>query len=152
MPRAPLQVLVLPFRVADSGRLEYAVFRRAGDGGECWQGIAGGAEVGETAEEAARREMTEEAGIPPNAPLLPLDTQASVPAHVFRDRHLWGPGTYVVPQRAFGVRLSGHEIVLSDEHAEYRWVGYDDAADLLGWDSNKTALWELNERLRESHR
>jgi dihydroneopterin triphosphate diphosphatase len=82
--------------------------------------------------------------------MVPLDTQASVPAYLFRDRHRWGPDTYVIPQRAFGVRLSGHEIVLSDEHTEFRWVGYEDAADLLRWDSNKTALWELNERLRES--
>jgi dATP pyrophosphohydrolase len=152
MPRTPLQVLVLPFRVFDGGRIEYAVFRRAGADGECWQGIAGGVEEGETAEEAARREMMEEAGIPPECPLVLLDTQASVPASLFRDRPLWGPDTYVVPQRAFGVRLGGHEIVLSDEHTESRWLGYDAAADLLRWDSNKTALWELNERLRGSHR
>jgi dATP pyrophosphohydrolase len=141
---------VLPFRVAASGRIEYAVFKRAGRGAESWQGIAGGAEEGETAEEAARREMMEEAGIPPDAPLVPLDTQASLPAYLFRDRHLWGPGTYVIPQRAFGVRLSGHDIVLSEEHTEYRWAAYEEAADLLRWDSNRTALWELNERLRGS--
>jgi dihydroneopterin triphosphate diphosphatase len=126
MPRAPLQVLVLPFRVGDSGRIEYAVFKRAGGRGACWQGIAGWSRGGETAE------------------------QASVPAYLFRDRRPWGPDTYVIPQRAFGVRLSGHEIALSEEHTEYRWAAYEAAADLLRWDSNRTALWELNERLQGS--
>jgi dATP pyrophosphohydrolase len=68
----------------------------------------------------------------------------------FRDRQLWGAVTYVVVQKAFGVRLSGQEIVLSDEHTEYHWLQYDDAALLLRWDSNKTALCELNERLQRS--
>jgi hypothetical protein len=37
---------------------------------------------------------------------------------------------------------------LSDEHTEYRRVVYEDATALLRWDSNKIALWELNERLQ----
>jgi dihydroneopterin triphosphate diphosphatase len=139
---------VLPFRFSASGRIEFAIFRRANYPEECWQGIAGGAEQGETAEQAARREMFEEAAIPADAPLIPLDSVASIPASFFRDRHLWGPATYVVPQQAFGVELSGHAIVLSDEHTEFRWVPYADAARMLRWESNKTALWELHERLR----
>lgn len=38
--------------------------------------------------------------------------------------------------------------MLSSEHKEYRWVEYDEAMRLLKYDSNKTALWELNERLK----
>lgn len=30
--------------------------------------------------------------------------------------------THVMPQRAFGAELSRHEIALSDEHTEFRWV------------------------------
>jgi len=148
MARAPLQVLVLPFRRRADGVLEYAVFRRA-DQDACWQGIAGGAEPGETAEQAARREMAEEAQIPRDGALLPLDATASVPAVHFTARKTWGPDVYVVTERSFGVQVPvGHTIALSDEHSEYRWLTYDAAAALLTWDSNKTALWELNERLR----
>lgn len=150
MSRAPLQVLVLPFRVSGSGAVEFAIFRRANYPDECWQGIAGGAEGEETAEQAARREMFEEAGIPPGAPLTPLDSVASIPACFFRDRHLWGPATYVVLQQAFGVQLRRHQIVLSDEHTAFRWVPYAEAARMLRWDSNRTALWELSERLQRS--
>jgi dATP pyrophosphohydrolase len=148
MPRIPLQVLVLPFRQGTDGTIEYAIFRRADYADDCWQGLAGGAEVGESAEQAARREAMEEAGIPLDAPLISLDAVASVPASHFRDRHLWRPDLYVVTERTFGLRLDHRvAITLSHEHTDHRWVAYAEAARLLRWDSNRTALWELNERL-----
>jgi dATP pyrophosphohydrolase len=147
--RTPLQILVLPSRVTASGGLEFAIFRRSNYPDACWQGIAGGAEQGKTTEQAARREMLEEAAIPPETPLIPLDSAASIPASCFRDRRLWGPTTYVVPQRAFGVRLDTHELRLSEEHTEYRWASYADAVGMRRWDSKRTAPWELRERLRD---
>jgi dATP pyrophosphohydrolase len=148
MARVPLQVLVLPYRYAAGGAIEYAVLRRRDHSDACWQGVAGGVEEGESVEEAARREMREEAGIPLDALLLPLDSRASVPAVEFRDRDLWAPDVYVVTEHAFGVRIEdGQSIVLSGDHVEYRWVRYREAAALLRWDGNRTALWELNERL-----
>jgi dihydroneopterin triphosphate diphosphatase len=147
MARAPLQVLVLPFRRADSS-IEYAIFRRTDHADDCWQGVAGGVEHGELAEQAARREMMEESGIPRDAPLVSLDAIASVPAFHFENSKLWGSEVYVVTERAFGVWVpDGLTITLSHEHCEYRWLPYDEAAKLLKWDSNRTALWELNERL-----
>ncbi len=60
MPRAPFQILVLPYRkIAEA--FEFAVFSRSDYA--CWQGIAGGGEEGETPMEAAQREAREEAGI-----------------------------------------------------------------------------------------
>src|SRR6185437_16006365 len=116
--RAPLQVLVLPFRRRAGAGLEYAVFRRADCADDRWQGLAGGAEAGETAEQAARREMTEEAGIAADAPLIRLDATASVPADHFEARKLWGPDVYVVTEHAFGVRVAADgAIALSREHA-----------------------------------
>ena len=153
MPRAPLQVLVLPFRRHADAGIEYAVFRRADRVDDCWQGLAGGAETGETAEQAARREMREEAGIAADTPLIRLDAIASVPADHFEAHKLWGPGVYVVTERAFGVCVPQDCVItLSREHAAYRWLPYAEAAKLLTWDSNKTALWELNERLRRDDR
>jgi dATP pyrophosphohydrolase len=152
MARAPLQVLVLPFRYAADGSIEYAIFRRGDYADACWQGVAGGAEQGESAAEAARREMREEAGIPSAAPLLPLDAKASVPATEFHERDQWGPGRYVVTEHAFGVLLEdGQAITLSSEHTEYRWLPYEGALELLRWASNRSALWKLNERLRRRH-
>ena len=42
MPRAPFQVLVLPFRETDDGSIEYALFHRKDM--DIWQWIAGGGE------------------------------------------------------------------------------------------------------------
>ena len=76
MGRAPFQVLVFPFRPTPLGDWEFAVFQRAD--GDWWQGIAGGGEDDETPLQAARRECTEEAGIPPSSTFVALDTAASI--------------------------------------------------------------------------
>jgi len=54
----------------------------------------------------------------------------------------------VIPEYAFAVEVSDMKIRLSDEHTEYRWVDYQTAKSMLKYDSNKTALWELDNKLR----
>jgi len=44
--------------------------------------------------------------------------------------------------RAFGT------FYFSKEHLEYKWVSIKEAQTILCWDSNKTALWELEERIK----
>ena len=56
---------------------------------------------------------------------------------------------YVVYEYAFGVLIFDEEIQLSEEHEKYKWVSYDEAIELLKYDSNKTALFELNERMKK---
>lgn len=145
MARAPFNVLVYAYRPIPGGRFEYALFKRSDAG--FWQGIAGGGEGDETPLEAARRETREETGISPSSPFLQLDTVAPVPVTEFRDSHLWGDALYVIPQYFFGL-LVGKEPVLSREHSEYRWLGYGEARALLKFDADRTALWELDCRLR----
>jgi dihydroneopterin triphosphate diphosphatase len=148
MARAPLNVLVFPFRRTAAGAIEYAIFRRADDEDDCWQGVAGGAEIGETLEEAARREFFEETGVAAPTRWIALDSIASVPAEVFGDSHGWAPDVYVVIERAFGAELPPTQaITLSAEHTCCSWLSFGEASKLLHWDSNRTALWELNRRL-----
>ena len=146
MPRAPFQVLVLPYRRRPDGAYEFAVFRRADAG--IWQGLAGGGEDDETPAQAARREAFEEAGIPPDAPYRALDARASVPVTAFRDSHRWGEAVYVIPEHAFGVDAGDHPVRLSAEHTEVRWVPGAEAQRLVRFDSNRVALWELDQKLR----
>jgi dATP pyrophosphohydrolase len=146
MPRAPTNVLVFPYRHTAAGGLEFAIFRRAD--ADCWQGLAGGAEQGESAEEAARREVEEETGCAIEEGWIFLDAVATVPVSAFAGRRAWGPDVYVVTEWAFGVAFpASAEVTLSAEHREVRWLRYAEASALLRWDSNRTALWELNERL-----
>ena len=145
MARAPYQVLVLPFFQDTSTKLLYAVFQRTDD--HAWQGLSGGGESEETPLEAAVREAAEEAGIHEPDGWIGLDAHCSIPVVQFKDHASWGPDCYVIPEFAFGVRLTHLYLKLSIEHRAYRWLLYQQAFDLFEYDSNRTALWELNQRL-----
>ncbi|WP_419772599.1 NUDIX domain-containing protein [Enterococcus faecalis] len=85
-----------------------------------WQGLAGGGEEGETPIESAQREAFEEAGITRGFPYIELGSISSLPVE---------------------------DISLSKDHLNNKWLCFEEAVTLLKWDSNKTALWELNKRL-----
>lgn len=146
MPRAPFNVLIYPYRRLSSGEFVYAILKRS-EGGY-WQAVAGGGEDDETPLEAARRETFEEVDIPKDSRFLRLDTVISVPVTAFADSYLWGEDVYVIPQYCFGVQVADNRIVLSDEHTEYRWLAVEEASNLLRYDNNRTALWELDRRIR----
>ncbi|MEU9397034.1 NUDIX pyrophosphatase [Streptomyces sp. NPDC048324] len=144
MPRAPFQILVVPFRRAGE-RIEFAVLRRQDM--DVWQAVAGGGESGESPQQAAVREAREELGLDEAVALYPLQTTASIPARFFADRDSWPAGTYVVPEYAFAADLTDIEIKLSDEHSAVQWLDCKAAGNLLRFDSNRTAVRELHERL-----
>ena len=143
--QSAFQILVLPYRNA-SDTFEFAVFHRSDFA--CWQGVAGGGEDDETPGEAARREAFEEAKIPMTCRFLPLQAACTVPVALFRDNASWDPALYVIPQHFFGVDCTGRALILSDEHDAVEWLPYAEAAARFTYDSNRTALWELNRRLR----
>lgn len=144
MPRAPFQVLVIPFR-RDADRITYAVLRREDLG--AWQAVAGGGESGETPAQAAARETMEELGLKSPVPVYPLQSHSSIPARFFPDRETWPAGTYVITEHSFAADLTDVQIALSAEHTALQWLDYEAASDALTWDSNRTALGELHERL-----
>ncbi len=146
MTRAPFQVLVYPYRKINNGQIEYALLRRSDEG--YWQGIAGGGEGKEEPLEAARRETYEESGIDPASEFMQLDTVESVPVTEFRDSYVWGDNVYVIPQYCFGVTAENLQITISREHTQYKWFSYEEAYELIKYDGNKTALWELDKRLK----
>ena len=55
---------------------------------------------------------------------------------------------YYAEEFSFAVNISDQSIKLSEEHSEYKWVSYEEAKSLLKYDSNKSALWELNEKIK----
>jgi dihydroneopterin triphosphate diphosphatase len=142
--RAPFQVLVYPYRRRPDAELEIALFRRV-EGGY-WQGIAGGGDEGETPEDAARREAREEAGIEPAGPWIALKPVLSVPVNVIRPdlRRHWPGWLTTIPCHPFAVESPQGSIRLSAEHAEFRWVGRDQARELVHWDTDRMALAALD--------
>ena len=135
---------MFPFRRRGDS-IEYAIFRRADAG--YWQAIAGGGEADESALEAARRETEEEAGIPRTSTFYRLDTVSSVPVYHFAARAEWPKDLYVTTNYAFGVDCADTEIVLSHEHTEVAWLPFSEAHNILKWENNQTALWELDQRI-----
>lgn len=146
MARAPFNVLVFPYRHVDDDQFEYALLKRSDAG--FWQGVSGGGEDDETPLQTARRETYEETGLSPHSLFLRLDTVEPIPVIEFGNSHLWGENVYIIPQYGFGVQAEERDLVLSTEHTEYRWLRYEEAHQLLKYDGNKTALWELDTRLR----
>lgn len=141
--RAPFQVLAIPYRKRPD--YQFCVFHRADI--HQYQFVSGGGEDDELAVDAAIREIKEETDVTAES-VISLTSMAYIPANVISERHrkLWSSDTYVIPEYAFGFECET-EICLSDEHIGFEWLNYEDAMAKLTWDSNKTALYELNCRL-----
>ncbi|MEJ7699894.1 MAG: NUDIX pyrophosphatase [Pyrinomonadaceae bacterium] len=143
MARASFQVLILPYRKTGES-FEFAVFSRSES--DCRQAIAGG-ESGETPMKAAKREAFEEAGILPGIDFIALDSVCSIPVVHFRDIENRNENLYVIPEYSFGVDCAEREIIISHKHFEIEWLSYAEAFQKFTYDSNRTALWELNQKL-----
>ncbi len=146
--RQAINVLVFPYYMDENKKIKYAVFKRTDS--DMYQAISGGVEDDETLLEAAKRESFEEAGIT-FGEFIKLDASASIPGYMFNEYNEWGKDVYLVTEKTFGLKVIENEFKLSHEHESYDWYDYESALKVLTWDSNKVALWELNERLKEKH-
>ena len=145
--RAAYNVLVLPF-LYDGGNILYCIFKR--EDLNIWQSIAGGGEEGETPMVAAKRESFEEAGIPKLNNYKELESMCYVSADNFSEkaRKCWG-NKYVIPIYSYAVQVYSKDIQISSEHIDYHWCDYEQAKHMLHFDLDKTALYELNERIKD---
>ena len=142
--RTPYQVLIFPF-VEEKGKYYYAIFKRKDL--NIWQGIAGGGEGDEKPIETMRREAYEEASIDNKSRYIRLSSLTTIPA-VNICGLKWGKKIIMIPEFAFGVELTSRKLKISSEHTQYLWLSCDDAINKLKYDSNKSALWELDYRLK----
>lgn len=142
--RRPKQVLVFLYKKVVNDYFYCIFLRKSG----IWQGISGGVEDDEGLIDTVKREVFEETGIVVSD-IIELSSVSSIPVIDVVGDYIFGSDVYVIPEYSFGVECSG-DIVLSFEHKDYKWMSYDEAIKCLKYDSNKTALWELNERLKKS--
>ena len=146
--RAPYNVLVLPHCSRENEDF-YCIFQRRDM--LKWQFVAGGGENQEKPFEAAIRELSEETGIQ-NCKVEEMTSKTFVPVFHFSEesRAAWGGSVIVIPVYCFSAEIDPTEnIVLSEEHTQYRWVDYKTAVDMLHFDIDKTAIWELNTKLKK---
>lgn len=144
--RAPYQILTILYKKNEK-KILYGIFYR--NSHPIWQFVSGGGEDNETPVETAIREISEETSmIVTKEEIEQLDSKATIPVVNITGEYTWGAEVYVVPEYTFAVNAKNFDIKLSSEHKEYKWAEYDEAMEMLRYDSNKTALWELNERLK----
>jgi dATP pyrophosphohydrolase len=95
-----------------------------------WQGVAGKIEEGETAPEAAIRELKEETGLDP--------VNMFVADHVSRFYEVHGDRVNLVP--VFGIEVDSEEVMLSEEHVDFKWVNISEALNTLVWNGQKEGI------------
>lgn len=117
-------IQVHPYRLRD-GVLEHLVLRRSDDDEllpGAWQVVTGGTHSGETALEAAVRELEEETG------LAALSWQVTGHVATF----YFAPYDAVILSPVIACEIDGVlEPAMSIEHVEYRWLTADEAIALL---------------------
>lgn len=143
--RIPKQVLIIPYRILDKN-IEYCIFKRRDL--KIWQWISGGAEdFDKDILETAKREFGEETGIK-DIKIEKLELTTKIPVVNIVKDFIWGKDVFYSEEYTFSTNITDKIINLSEEHEEYKWIQYDEARKLLKYDSNKNALWELNEKLK----
>ena len=95
-----------------------------------WQGVAGKIETGESAFQAALRELEEETGLKPK--------HMFIADHVSKFYEQIGDRINLVP--VFGIEVESEEVRLSDEHTEFRWMDVDEAEETLVWSGQKKGV------------
>ncbi len=81
--------------------------------------------------------------------VVPLAAMATIPSYFFKENSEWGEGVYVVPEYSFAVDVSRVRVHLGHEHDSVQWLPYEEASDLFTFDSNRTALWEIDQRIKD---
>lgn len=139
--KLPVSVLVVIY--AQDTKRVLMLQRR--DDPEFWQSVTGSLEEGETAAQAAAREVKEEVAIDVAAePLTFIDCQRTVEFEIFTHlRHRYAPGTERNTESWFCLALPHEQSVEISEHLAWRWVPAAEAAALTKSWSNRQAIEEF---------
>jgi dihydroneopterin triphosphate diphosphatase len=115
---------------------EFLVLHRAPQFEAYWHLVAGGVEEGESARNAAVRELREEIGLDAKDALRDLEQPFvySLAEESPAVRARFGPSQTDVPVDVFVADVeTAWEPTLNEEHDGYRWCSRDEAVALLYW-------------------
>lgn len=144
--RQPAQVLVVPFTVTN-GELFLTILKRHDM--DMWQWVAGGVEENESIQQAALRESQEELGfLCDDLKVITLESKCSIPKIYFDGYENWSKDIFTVTEHSFAIEIPANQkLSLSLEHTSHEIINYNELCNFHTWDSNRTAAWELHQRL-----
>ncbi|WP_412098470.1 dihydroneopterin triphosphate diphosphatase [Enterobacter sp.] len=139
--KRPISVLVVIY-AADTKRV---LMLQRRDDPDFWQSVTGSLEEGETALQAAMREVKEEVVIDVAAEQLTLiDCQRTVDFEIFTHlRHRYAPGIERNTESWFCLALPHERQIVFTEHLTYCWLDAPTAAALTKSWSNRQAIEEF---------
>ena len=115
---------------------EILLLKRSADRGGFWNAVNGTLELQESVIDCRARELFEETAI---RDVIHWSDE------IHRFSFLYKNDIFVVV--AFAAQVNGdQEVVINDEHTEYRWVSFDEASTLLKFDDDKTVLQNFAKR------
>ncbi len=106
-----------------------------------WQSVTGSLEWGETADEAARRELIEETGITQGFLRNLQWTQVYEILPSFGKKY--APGVTRNLEHAFALKLMQRVPVTLSEHVQYRWLPADEAIETASSSSDRAVIRQL---------
>ena len=143
--KQPVSVLV----IIHTAQLDVLLLERAAHPG-FWQSVTGSREHDETPFATACREVTEETGID-TARYPPVDWQTTNTFEIFAEwRHRYAPGVTHNIEHVFSLQLPAPlaVTVAPDEHRDWTWMPWQQAAQrCFSW-SNRDAILMLPQRLK----
>ncbi|MFA5368757.1 MAG: NUDIX pyrophosphatase [Candidatus Paceibacterota bacterium] len=133
--RTNKQAEIIVFK-KEGKELIFLILKRNPQKGGFWQPITGGVEENETFEETAIREVGEEIGVTHDIELIDIGYSFEFIDH--NKNHI---------EKVFGLEISPEtDIVLSEEHTEFKWVNGQVAIDqFLKYPKNKEGFAKVME-------
>jgi len=143
-PKQPLSVLV----VIHTAALDVLLLERATHPG-FWQSVTGSREENEQLIATAQREVLEETGIDAATELF-VDWSLTNTFEIFHEwRHRYAPGITHNTEHVFSLQLPRRIDITTapDEHSNWQWLPWQQAAELCFSWSNRDAILMLPQRL-----
>jgi len=143
IPR-PESIRLIKVLVHDDHRV--LLLHRRPERGNFWQPITGSIEEGETAFEAARREVLEETGTPGDPEAMGFTQSFMIESQHLASRF---PLPIIASEIGFKTALDSQRPIRmdADEHDEYGWFTFADAYERIRWSDDREALERLEVRI-----